>query len=133
MLSRFKAIFFLIVFLFSISVFWAEVHYCKGKVTEISMFQKASCSCPKMNETKKKCHAKKKKKCCETKVFEHDSEEDFDISKAPVETVKFVTLVSFFFPELILNISEGTETEIPEYSPPDYYCDRNILFRTFLI
>ena len=86
---RLKAIFFLFIFLFSLPGFTIELHYCKGKITDISFFGDANCSCesPEYNKEeiqpeksyKKHCHKSsnskknsvelKQKKCCKTEKY----------------------------------------------------------------
>ncbi|MBK7128660.1 MAG: hypothetical protein IPM74_01590 [Crocinitomicaceae bacterium] len=86
---RLKAIFFLVIFLFSLPGFTIELHYCKGKITDISFFGNAHCSCDSIESNKeevqneksckKHCHKSsstkksslelKQKKCCKTEKY----------------------------------------------------------------
>ena len=64
--------------------FSAEIHYCKGELSDISFIGHSSCeNCESHNS---KCKMHKKKKCCETVVIEYESDEDcvnasFDINQ----------------------------------------------------
>jgi hypothetical protein len=72
-MMRLKAIFLLFVFCTSIVGLSAEVHYCKGVLTDISLFGQTDCElgCPSKHSIKKEkkasCHQHQKKQkeaCC---------------------------------------------------------------------
>lgn len=135
MIQRGIAILLLFVFSFSISVFSAELHYCKGEITDISFFGDATCACPSMDKMSTHCQMhKKKKSCCETTVISHEAAEDFkEHSDVLVNSVEITAiLVQLFAPYLF--IEEAGDVHVYEdYTPPNFRQDRQVLYQSFLI
>jgi hypothetical protein len=147
------AIFFLFVFCFSLPGFSVELHYCKGKVTDISFFGEANCVCKdshveqsdKSTETvscKKHCHKeavsdesrqklKKDKNCCKTEKLTFTSSKLKAISSSKLS--QLVAVLAVVNPFLLSELSENAGTDFLLYEPPLLDQDLLVLNSVFII
>ena len=132
-MNRLVSIFFLFVFSFSMTSFSAEIHYCKGELSDISFIGHSSCeNCESHNS---KCKMHKKKKCCETVVIEYESDEDcvnasFDINQLSAVQV---IIVNYYLNLDLFVSNELDKTIFKPYPPPDIDKDIQVLIQSFLI
>jgi len=125
-----------------------ELHYCKGKVTDIAFFGGTNCICldtdepaPKMHchdQKENKCqhHSKKheksieKKTCCDTENV--DVLEDVDFNGVDFQITTPVVLALYFNPFLFEEAEVETLSD-EFYQPPAFWVDIPILHQSFLI
>jgi hypothetical protein len=147
------AIFFLFVFCFSLPGFSVELHYCKGKVTDISFFGEADCICKeahsesklefsKTNSCEKHCHdeleksksrvqLKKDKNCCKTEKLTFTSSKLKAISSSKFNQI--VAVLAILNPFLVAEFFEKEERFLLLYEPPLLKQDILVLNSVFII
>lgn len=151
-MKRFKSILLLLIFLASIKGYSFEMHYCQGKITDISFIGHTECLCQHddlkeeasthENHCKKNCHSSKLKEsfrndlikdsgCCKTEqvTLMSTSIKALSSNELPVIMAIVATLNPFFF-----NVeTEFNPNIFKYYSPPILVEDITVLVRTFLI
>jgi len=152
LVKKLKAIFFLISFSFSITGHTLELHYCQGKVTDVSLIGHANCFCGQSHaqvderETEsnceKHCHSVskdekkidveiKKENCCKTEklTFLSPSIKALSNTDIPLWTVSLSILDPTFFIQSVYKQSVNPLA----YIAPILHRDITILTGTFLI
>lgn len=147
------AIFFLFVFCISLPGFSVELHYCKGKITDISFFGEANCVCKdshqesenefsETNSCEKHCHdglekseapvqVKKDKKCCKTEKVTFTSSKLKAISSSKINQI--LAVLAIVNPFLIADLFERKGSFLLLYEPPLLKQDILVLNSVFII
>lgn len=152
-MKRAVALFFLVVFSFSLPGYSIEVHFCKGKLTDISFFGDTSCKCEVPLESNvistsedschRNCHALKKqvpdsatkiqqKKCCSTEKLTLTSSKLKAFSPVPSSSA-VVLAVAVLNPFILQTISGVSKPSLEFYTPPAFERDLVLIHRTLLI
>lgn len=130
-----------------------ELHYCKGEITDISIFGEANCVCKDSKEEqtvapvetvscKKHCHKeaavdeskvnlKKEKKCCKTEKLTFTSSKLKAISSSKINQI--IAVLAIVNPYLIAEILQKAETDFLLYEPPLKDRDLLVLNSVFII
>lgn len=153
-MKRSIAVFLLFVFCISLPGYSIEVHFCKGKITDIAFFGDAACHCETpqtpatvSTENTMKCHkhchekqtsnAKKsvqvaQKKCCKTQHLTLTSSKLKAFSSVKTNQVVWMAL-AILNPYAVTERLALSKQNYRPYQPPYIDKDLTILNRVFII
>ncbi len=142
---RFITLSLAFLLLFTSTGFSIDLHYCGGKVADVSIFGKAN-ACNMMeevNDSSNHCQVEQKNqqqdsfkqsKCCYNETLAVDiTDELTNADNTTLSHAQLTFITAYFISSYHLFFSEEKETEYFNYSPPMISKDIQVLDQVFII